>query len=244
VSAVRIELLEKLVFGLAVLSIVLVAALVGVFSFVIQQSSGISKEEEAAAIEVDEWLTNARSIAQGGPALTKNIPMFVAGPAAGGGGGGTAVPGKPGAAPTSTAVPGQPDDYIAREGQTIPQEQQVPGIPWLKQQPGVAYMPPQSVPEVVYQRYQGFNEAYDVALQGAGEFVDGKYKITWVAPDSLLTTKIGIQPNDQIISVNGHPVGNSMNAGRQLYDSLKGEKRFAVKVLRNGREVVLSFFVN
>ena len=28
------------------------------------------------------------------------------------------------------------------------------------------------------------------------------------------------------------------------YDQLKGEKRFAVKVLRKGQEVVLSFYVN
>lgn len=239
----RIELLEKLVFVLAVLVIVLVAALVGVFSFVIQQSSGISKEEEVAAIQVDEWLTEARAIAAGGGGIgpIKGQAIFVA-PVANGA---VAVaPGQKAPPPAQPAVPGQNDPYIAREGEQIPQDQQVPGIPWLRQQPGVAYMQPQSVPEVVYQRYQGFNEAYDVALQGAGEFVDGKYKITWVAPDSLLTTKIGILPGDQIISVNGKPVGTSMNAGRQLYDSLKGEKKFAVKVMRGGREVMLSFFVN
>lgn len=242
----RIELLEKLVFALAVFAIVVVGLFVGVFSFVIQKSSGISEEEAVAAMQVDDWLQSSRRIAAGGPAIVANQPMFIGRDPVGGV---AATPGgKPAAggnAPVAqTAVPGQPDNYIAREGEQIPQNEQVPGIPWLRQQPGVAYMPPQSVPDVVYQRYQGFDEAYNVALQGAGEFQDGKYKINWVAPDSLLTTKIGIQPGDQIISVNGHPVGNSMGAGRQLYDSLKGEKRFAVKVMRNGRETMLSFFVN
>jgi S1-C subfamily serine protease len=239
---VRIELLEKLVFSLAVLAIVMVAALVGVFSFVIQQSSGISKEEEVAAIAMDEWLADARSIAQTGVsrADARLVPIYeepvrAGAPGANGAKGGTPAP---------SAVPGQPDPYVAQNGEQIPQDQQVPGIPFIRKQPGVIYMPPQTVPEVVYQRYQGFNEAYEEALKGAGEFVDGRYKITWVAPDSLLSTKVGIQPGDQIISVNGHPVGNSMGAGRQLYDSLKGEKHFAVKVLRNGREVMLAFAVN
>jgi len=241
---VRIELLEKLVFALAVLAIVLVAALVGVFSFVIQQSSGISKEEEVAAIAVNDWLEDARSNAQTGKSIaeTKLTPIYV-GESTGGPAGASAGV-KPGTPPPLTGVPGKQDNYVVKEGENVNQNDVVPGIPWLKKQPGVIYMQPQVVPEVVYQRYQGFNEAYDVALQGAGEFVDGRYKITWIQPDSLLSTKVGIQPGDQIISVNGYPVGNSMSAGRQLYDSLKGEKHFAVKVLRNGREVMLSFAVN
>ncbi|MEZ0229534.1 MAG: hypothetical protein ACAI25_12965, partial [Planctomycetota bacterium] len=115
----RIELLEKLVFALAVLAIVLVAALVGVFSFVIQQSSGISKEEELAAIEVDEWLNNSRRIASGQGAQIANTPLFVA-PSNPGNGASTTTPGgKPGTPASAPAAPGQTDNYVVREGETI-----------------------------------------------------------------------------------------------------------------------------
>jgi hypothetical protein len=237
------ELLEKLVSVVAVIVIVLVAALVGIFSFVIQQSSGISHEEEVAAIAVDDWLTDARRAAGGqGPAsrvlLMANAPSPM--------GGVTATPNgqKPNTAAPKPAQPGHPDNYIANEGEQIPVNEQVPGVPWLRRQEGVTYMRPESVPQVVAERYKGFDEAWQAAQQGAGEFVDGKYKINWVDPNSLLATKVGLQPGDQIESVNGRPVGNTFAANRQLYDSLKGSKQFAVKVLRNGQEVVLSFFVN
>ncbi len=91
----RIELLEKLVFALAVLAIIMVAALVGVFSFVIQQSSGISKEEEVATIQVDEWLADARSIAGGGTAIVRNQPIFI----------GVERPGTPGAGTPGSITP-------------------------------------------------------------------------------------------------------------------------------------------
>lgn len=239
----RIELLEKIVFALAVVAILLVAGLVGVFSFVIQQSSGISHEEELAAIQMDEWLTHARQAASGQGPLS-NV-LLAATPSAGvtATPGSPATPGAPGPAP-KPAQPGQPDNYIVKDGESIPPNEQVPGVPWLRRQEGVTYMRPEAVPQVVYERYQGFDEAWAAAQQGAGEFVDGKYRINWVDPNSLLATKVGLQQGDQIISVNGHPVGGSFSAGRQLYDSLKGEKHFAVKVLRNGQETVLSFYVN
>ena len=233
------ELLEKLVSVVAVIVIVLVAALVGVFSFVIQQSSGISHEEEVAAIAVDDWLGEARQ-ASAGQHLSKVIVQ--AGPV----GAAVATPNgqKPGGTAPKPAQPGQPDNYIANEGEQIPVNEQVPGVPWLRRQEGVTYMRPESVPQVVAERYKGFDEAWQAAQQGAGEFVDGKYKINWVDPNSLLATKVGLQPGDQIVSVNARPVGNTFGANPQLYYSLKGSKQFAVKVLRNGQDVVLSFFVN
>jgi hypothetical protein len=239
----RIELLEKLIFALAVLAIVLIAGLVGVFSFVIQQSSGISHEEEVATLQVDDWLTKARAAASGEGPQTSNV-LLRAAPIRGG----VAVtPGKPGqgAAPAVKPPPGKRDDYIAENGETIPKEEQVSDkTPWLRKQEGVTYMMPQSVPQVVAQRYQGFEEAWQVAQQGSGEFVNGNYKINYVDPNSLLATKIGLQAGDEVISVNGHPVAGSMSQNQQLYESLKGQSQYAVKILRNGQPVVLSFYVN
>jgi hypothetical protein len=237
------ELLEKLVSVLAVIVILMVAALVGVFSFVIQQSSGISHEEEVAAIQVDEWLTEVRQAANGqAPSRSKVLLLATQNL----GGGVSVGPNGQKVAPPAPkpAQAGQPDNYIAKDGEQIPANEQVPGVPWLRRQENVTYMRPESVPQVVAERYKGFDEAWQAAQQGAGEFVDGKYRVNWVDPNSLLATKVGLQPGDQIISVNGRPVGNTFAANRQLYDSLKESKQFAVKVLRNGQEVVLSFFVN
>src|SRR5581483_7171558 len=61
----RIELLEKVVTVFAVVAIVVVATMVGVFSFVIPRSSGISAEEANADQEVIDWLAQARRIANG-----------------------------------------------------------------------------------------------------------------------------------------------------------------------------------
>ncbi len=193
-----------------------------------------------AAIAVDDWLGEARQASAGQAHLSKVLVQAAPVGAA------VATPNgqKPSGTAPKPAQPGQPDNYIANEGEQIPVNEQVPGVPWLRRQEGVTYMRPESVPQVVAERYKGFDEAWQAAQQGAGEFVDGKYKINWVDPNSLLATKVGLQPGDQIVSVNGRPVGNTFGANRQLYDSLKGSKQFAVKVLRNGQDVVLSFFVN
>jgi hypothetical protein len=232
---VHVELVEKPVFGLAVLAIFAVAGLVGFFTFGIQQSSGISKEEVNAGIAVNNWLADSRSMLFTGHVVPSDTPLCVGDNYAPG-----AVP-PPGQAPARKAIPGKYDDYLVKEGEQVSRDLVVPQIPWIKMQPGVVYMPPKTFAPEEYNRYQGFNEVYEEALKGSGEFVDGKYRITYVDPSSALSTRIGIQPGDEIISVNGHPVGNSMANGRQLYDALKGEKHFAVKVLRGGREVMLSF---
>ena len=77
-----------------------------------------------------------------------------------------------------------------------------------------------------------------------GHFVEGAYVLDSVDDKSLLRTKIGLQQGDQVISVNGHPVGNSVSAGRGLYEQLKSERRFAIKVRRKGQETILSYYAN
>lgn len=237
----RIEFVEKLVFALAVVAIMMVAGLVGFFSFVFQKDSGISLEECEATDKCDKWLSDARLLAAGQQLPQTNV-MFQAPSAVAG----TATPGSPGVTPkpSEPLKPGQVDTYIVKDGETIPQQEQVPGVPWLRKQEGVTYMRPEAVPQIYYEKYQAFDDAWSEAQRGAGEFVDGRYKINWVDPASLLGTKVGLHEGDEIISVNGHPIGGSFNASRGLYDSLKSEKHFAVKVRRGGADVILSFYVN
>ena len=237
----RIELAEKIVFSFATLAIVATAGVVTFFSFVMTKNSFITEQVVDATIKVDDWLEEARTVSSGGALRPKGViepGVPIVGPSSPGG-----QPGGEARPPAKPAEPGQPDNYFDPNAQ-IPANEQVAGIPWLRKQEGVAYMRPEPVPQVLYEKYQAFDDAWQAAQEGAGQWVNGRYKIDYVNPNSYLATKAGIKEGDEILSVNGHPIGQSFSAGKALYDQLKTEKRFAVKVRRNGQETVLSFFVN
>lgn len=239
----RIDLLEKLITFLTGLAVLGVAATVGLLSFM-PIRSGIPEEAVQAVTDVDNWLTAQRAARNGGRVPNQNIPMIAATPVAPGqaADGGTGPNGGP--SPTKA-----PSNYFnTQETAQLPPQEVVPGYPWLRKVPGVAYMPPQGVPKLVAQRFQSFDASWDLAQSGGGEFVttekgDNAYQINWVDQSSMLATKIGLQPGDKVISVNGQPIGTSVAAGKALYDQLKGESKFAVLVDRGGQQVVLSFFV-
>lgn len=236
----RIDLLEKLITFLTALALLLVALTVTALSFM-PLRSGIPKEAAEAVDEVGTWLDGQRRARNGGQPLRKFIaeasPVIP----------GQQQPAGPGTAKGGTKT-AAPSDYYVGSDAALPPQESVPGYPWLRKVPGVAYMQPQGVPKLVYQRYQSYQETWDLAQSGGGEFVttekgDNAYQINWVDPTSMLATKIGLQPGDKVVSVNGQPIGTSVNAGRALYDSMKSETRFAVLVERGGQQVVLSFFV-
>lgn len=141
------------------------------------------------------------------------------------------------------------DNYVNTEGRPIPPDESVPGIPWVRLQEGVdVYVQPKRVPQVLYDKLQHFPDAYEEAQQGGGEFEETEfgpaYRINWVNPKSYLGKVAGLEGKDRIISVNGRPVGNSFTAGQQLFEELKNETKFAVKVLRGGKVTMLSFSIN
>jgi len=211
--------------------------------------SGFPEAMEGSIVATDAWLEGQRSRA-GGSGL--QLDRDYVGRARPTGPQAAPTPGRPGRprpqAPAETAqiVPETRTDYYAGNA-PIPLEEQVPGIPWLRQMPGVRYKQPKRVPEVLYQKYQSFEDAWDLVQEGGGEFVETDlgtaYQVNWVQQSSLLYTKIGLRPGDKVISVNGQPVGQSMAAGRAMYDQMRGESRFAVLVERQGQKVVLSYQV-
>lgn len=244
-----VDLIEKLVTVLSALLIAAVAACVTLFSFV-QKRSGIDRNIELTALDTASWLSTQRRLAHGESASPiildySNVPP-AAPQAPGSPGGDSASPPKPGEAPKGPQV-AKPDEYFDRDG-NIPKNEQVPGIPWVRKQPGVTYYRPEGVPQIVAQKYQSFDDAWNLAQEGGGEFVQTDkgpaYKVRWIDENSLLRKTLGLQSEDVVLSVNGHPVPASFGAGKGMYDQLKGERRFAVKVLRKGREVMLSFYVN
>jgi len=125
------------------------------------------------------------------------------------------------------------------------EDEMVEGMPWLKKQPGVTYSRPQKVPEILAKKYQSFDEAWEQAKTGGGEFVatDGEsgYQVNWLDPNSGLGKGLGLRPGDKVISINGQSIGESPQAGVKLFEQLKNDGRFVVKIERNGEQMVLTF---
>lgn len=246
----RIELLEKVVFGFAVVAILLVGGLV-VFFTILPKESGISREEIDADESVSRWYRDAVAIANGQRPPSENRMLLQAPPPSAVAVATPGTPGRPGTPqagnngqPPQVVVQQTGNDYIRTTGEVPMNERVDPNIPWLRKEANVSYMRPEPVSELLYQKYQSIDDVMEVAQQGGGEFVDGRYKINWIAENSDLSKKLGLQNGDEVISVNGHPVGNSFSAGRAMYDQLKNEKKFAVKVRRGGADIVLSYYVN
>lgn len=164
--------------------------------------------------------------------------------------GGATSTSPPAAGDRSEPQPDPPDDggsYFAGD-LPIPPGDQVPGIPWLRVRPGLRYQPPRKVPGVLHDKYRSFEDAWELAQEGGGAFVEtdlgAGYRVDWLEERSLLSTLIGLRPGDTILSINGLPVGRGVSAAQALFERLRGTTRFAVLIERRGRRIVLSFVVD
>lgn len=242
----RIEALEKLVLGLSGVTVVGVGALVVGLS-IMPLRSGIPQVAVDSSLATQDWLLKLRQregkvAGPSGPFMKFDTPL-------------PPQPNQPAAPPPAPGQPAPPPQAPAGPVTTyfdgtgnIPVGEQVPGFPWLRRVQGVEYVPPQQVPQILYHRYQSFEETWTLVQEGGGEFTQTEkgetaYQVNWLDNNSYLATRLGLQKGDQIISVNGKPIGTSLTAGRGLYEQLKGERRFAVLVMRNRQPVVLSFYV-
>ena len=148
-----------------------------------------------------------------------------------------------------TAPPAPTDYFNSEPGTSLPPGQVIEGYPWLRKVQGVTYHKPKRMPRILYEKYQSFEDSFELAQQGGGEFVsaaggESAYQVNWVDPNSILARRLGLKDGDKVISVNGNPIGSSMGAGKALYEQLKNETKFAVLVERQGKRELLSFFVN
>jgi len=231
--------------------VVVVAGVCVVFFTMVPKKSGMPDEAVTSQLLVDEWLNVRRRIARGDRTPTSEMITLdtIKGHQRRTGSGGAASAGQPVkmAEVAKKTKSADYDNYVESDGKPIPEAEAVPGIPWLRYQRGVSYTRLKKVPRILYEKVQHFQDAYDAAQQGGGEFKESEfgpsYRINWVQPDSTLGKVAGLRPGDQILSINGNKIGNSFTAARGLYEQLKNEKRFAVKVLRGGKPTVLSFNV-
>jgi membrane-associated protease RseP (regulator of RpoE activity) len=246
----RIELLEKLVLVLAVISVLVVGGIVTLFS-IIPLRSGIPDVAIDSELATQDWLYDKRADVHGWQKPEDGVVMVIQGPQV------PVGPSRRGAdgvvvAANGVALPPPPTEYATdyfNASDSAPSSGQViEGYPWLRQVEGVAYAQPQPVSPLLYRKYQTFEDAWNLSQEGFGGFVETEagtaYEVQGVDPNSLLATRMGLQPGDRVISINGRPISAGANAGKQLYDQLKDETRFAVLVERNNQQVVLSFYVN
>ncbi|MGE0711498.1 MAG: hypothetical protein AB7N76_24565 [Planctomycetota bacterium] len=242
----RVDLLEKLVTALVVLTVLTVGG--GVAALTMAFPGGLRSGVPDVAVRSDlatsdwreKWL-NAKDPTRVQVTVIPDAPNR------------PTAPGQPAAAPQTPEAKKEEaiqksKDYFASNQPLAPDDRVFQEVPWLKKVPGVAYRRPRRVSQFVYQKFQSFNDTWNAAQAGGGEFTETAdkqtaYKINWVDPRSELATMVGLQPQDKVIAINGQPIGQSVEAGRAMYEQLKGQKKFAVMIERNGRRMVLPFYV-
>jgi hypothetical protein len=242
-------IIEKLVTFLAVLIVIAVGACVGFFTYW-PKKSGMPGVTINSAIDLNDWFKEQRDPQSNGikkeyvdiEGINNTVRKIKTKK------NGASVKQLTKKQIASKTKSSKFDNYFESSGRPIPKNEAVPKIPWVRIQEGVRYVKPKKVPRILYDKIQHFEDAFDSAKDGGGEFEETEfgsaYRINWVKPKSHLSRVAGLRKGDKILSVNGHKIGNSFTAARQLYDQLKNEKRFAVKVLRDGQPTMLSFSVN
>jgi membrane-associated protease RseP (regulator of RpoE activity) len=143
--------------------------------------------------------------------------------------------------------PGSPSPYVSPEEQLELDGDTVPGYPWLRRLPGVRYARPVAVPELLYRYYQDPVRAGELARQIEGRYRrldDGRtaWEVVGLTPGSVLANRLGLQPGDRVLSVNGIELDDRPDAAT-LFEQLGREERFAVLLERAGEEVVFSYYV-
>ncbi|RMG09863.1 MAG: hypothetical protein D6731_18820 [Planctomycetota bacterium] len=239
-----IVLLEKILVGLTVLSVLFVVGTVTFFTAFMPPRSGIPAVVEKSLEDTSDWLEQQR--ARWAPRSSAprvrdfGVQVELAEPA-------TPQPKPRNAAEKKEVARKARKEYWAGE-EKIPPAEQVRGIPWLRKIPGVKYAKLKKVPEILYRRYQqSYEETMALAKQGGGHFVETDagpaYEIKWLNDKSLLYRRLGLRPGDRVISVNGQPVGRSPAAGQALFEQLRNERNFSVLIERRKQQLVLSYTV-
>lgn len=138
-------------------------------------------------------------------------------------------------------------DYF-QDGQHFPKNQAVQSIPWLRYEPGVSYHYPKLIPASLVERFQAVDAAVSLMKEPRGFFKEtpngNSFTIQALPKKSYLSSVVGLQKGDRLISVNGHLIrGVGISAAKEIYNEVKNAKHFAVKVERNGKLQVLTFTV-
>ncbi len=129
-------------------------------------------------------------------------------------------------------VPGAPDEHQ-------------PPPPFPPGGPGIVVGDQEVVlPQSMVDKYKHFEDIVDLGMSAYGEDVtlaDGTtaFSMKEIAEDSPLSTRLGFQPGDVVISVNGFPA--SKGEARGLYDKLRNDRTFNVVIERQGQRMTMTY---
>ena len=235
----NLDRLEKIVWVITAVAVVLVIVFVKYGPF----KSGISKE---TVWDDDFYAIN--------PHLQRGERPNVALPASRG------VSFTPTAGAARQPAPGGVPARQPGEAEGAAQPPAPPGGPALR--PPVAGEPPRPpdhpgtavpaseapaiyIPQSVREKYRYFEDVVELGMTAAGDDVDygGQvaFQITFIEDNSPLSTRLGFQAGDIVISVNGYPASKA-NA-RQLFETLKHESDFRVEIDRGGSRMTIPYHV-
>lgn len=255
------QFVERLIIVLT--SLLVLAAGAGVaFVTYVPVRTGIYKEQPAIDYKVGRWLAKKRGRPVGGQLVhvEANKPrpgrQGVARASSKGAAAGLAskrpAGARAGRVAARDAFPASESayavDYFA-DGVAFPKQEQVPGIPWIRREPGVRYYSPDRIPASLYRRYQSVEAAVDLMKETRGKFEVGPkgstFMLNGLAKDSYLGSIAGLKAGDRLISVNGIRIkGTGLSAAKAIYAKVKNARHFAVKVIRQGQPTMLTFTVD
>lgn len=107
---------------------------------------------------------------------------------------------------------------------------------------------PQPLSRLLYERWRNdLPHLRELAALAKGRFVAGEggigFQVDEVQPGSPLLTLAGIQPGDRLLSVNGLPFSASEREQTNMWERLRAERRWVLRLLRDGQVVVTTFYL-
>jgi len=235
-----VEKLEKLIWIVAGVVVVLVVG----FIFLGPLRSDVTTEQALSDFDIlNDRMRKERKLLPAPVAQGGKPKQFGGAPAPGTGrttGGSTTIAkvAQPGQPPTPTPPSEEPSPYTP-QGEIPQPAQQDPQI-----MVGAGYEEPIYIPMSMAEKYKHFDDIRELGMTAAGEDYttpsgEQAYLLRGINEDSPLASRLGFQPGDIIISVNGY--APSRGNARQLYEALKTAKDFQVVVERAGQRSTKQF---
>lgn len=126
------------------------------------------------------------------------------------------------------------------EGQVPPPRDEAP-------RPGEVRLRPRAIPRELLPRLRELAQARALCQDARGRFVvvEGgiQFQLDEVAHGSPLATLVGLRAGDRLLSLNDLPFSASEREQVNMWDRLRRERRWTLRLLREGQALAFSFYL-
>lgn len=126
------------------------------------------------------------------------------------------------------------------EGQVPPPREEAP-------RPGEVRLRPRAIPRELLPRLRELAQARALCQDARGRFVvvEGgiQFQLDEVAHGSPLATLVGLRAGDRLLSLNDLPFSASEREQVNMWDRLRRERRWTLRLLREGQALAFSFYL-